>query len=147
MANPQKQLIHATAIAVKGQGILLTGPSGCGKSDLAIRLIDRGAKLISDDQVAMNLSKSTIALSPPQSIAGKMEIRALGIFELEYIADVSLKLVVELGAETERFPMDRQTLSIMNVKVPLLKIDALHQSAPIKVELFLQRLLQMDIRK
>ena len=35
-------MIHATAVAVDGLGILLTGPSGSGKSDLALRIIDRG---------------------------------------------------------------------------------------------------------
>ena len=46
-------LLHATAISINGQAVLLIGPPGSGKSDLALRLIDRGALLIADDQVAL----------------------------------------------------------------------------------------------
>ena len=48
------ELLHATAIAINGAGVLLLGPSGSGKSDLALRLIDRGAVLISDDGVLVD---------------------------------------------------------------------------------------------
>ncbi|MBT7294587.1 MAG: serine/threonine protein kinase, partial [Rhodospirillaceae bacterium] len=44
-------LNHATCIALAGKGVLLRGFSGAGKSDLALRLIDGGAKLVADDQV------------------------------------------------------------------------------------------------
>jgi len=44
-------LVHATAIAIDGRAVLLRGPSGAGKSDLALRLIDAGARLVADDQV------------------------------------------------------------------------------------------------
>ncbi|MBM3488544.1 MAG: hypothetical protein FJX67_18250, partial [Alphaproteobacteria bacterium] len=43
--------LHATCIAVDGIGVLVRGASGAGKSDLALRLIDAGARLVADDQV------------------------------------------------------------------------------------------------
>ena len=46
-------ILHATCVAIGGRGLLLLGPSGSGKSDLALRLIDRGAMLVSDDGVAI----------------------------------------------------------------------------------------------
>ena len=45
--------VHATCIAIDGHGILLRGPAGSGKSDLALRAIDRGARLVADDQVVL----------------------------------------------------------------------------------------------
>jgi serine kinase of HPr protein (carbohydrate metabolism regulator) len=44
-------MVHGTAISIGGHGVLIMGESGSGKSDLALRLIDRGAILISDDVV------------------------------------------------------------------------------------------------
>ena len=44
--------LHATTVSIGGQGVLLEGPSGIGKSDLALRLIDRGAMLVSDIFIA-----------------------------------------------------------------------------------------------
>ena len=41
--------VHSTSVVLDDNGILITGDSGSGKSDLALRLIDNGATLISDD--------------------------------------------------------------------------------------------------
>ena len=44
-----KEEKHATSVAIQDSGIMILGSSGSGKSDLALRLIDAGATLISDD--------------------------------------------------------------------------------------------------
>ena len=49
MAALSSETIHANAVAIDGQGILIIGQSGSGKSDLSLRLIDRGAQLVGDD--------------------------------------------------------------------------------------------------
>ena len=50
--------IHATAVELYGNAILLRGEPGSGKSDLALRLIHEGAKLISDDRVELTYKKA-----------------------------------------------------------------------------------------
>jgi len=50
--------IHATALELYGNAILLRGEPGSGKSDLALRLIHEGAKLISDDRVELTYKKT-----------------------------------------------------------------------------------------
>ncbi|MFN3389305.1 MAG: HPr kinase/phosphorylase, partial [Allosphingosinicella sp.] len=43
------ETVHASCVAIGGRAVLIAGRSGSGKSDLALRLIDRGARLVSDD--------------------------------------------------------------------------------------------------
>jgi len=62
-------LVHATAVAIDGGAVLLRGPPGCGKSDLALRLIDRGAQLIADDQALLVRRDAHILVRAPATIA------------------------------------------------------------------------------
>ena len=130
--------IQATAVAVNGKGVLLRGPSGSGKSDLALRLIDRGAILIADDTVAADPQSGNVSLAPPAAIAGMLEVRGAGLAKFDHAADVPLALVVDLvpGGKVERMPEPRET-SICGCKVPVIKLDGLQPSAPIKVEMAL----------
>jgi hypothetical protein len=45
--------LHASAVRIGGQGVVLLAPKGFGKSSLAIALVRAGARLISDDTVAV----------------------------------------------------------------------------------------------
>ncbi|HEX3418624.1 MAG TPA: serine/threonine protein kinase, partial [Stellaceae bacterium] len=56
-------LVHATAIAIDGRAVLLRGPSGAGKSDLALRLIDGGARLVADDQVELRRAGERVVVT------------------------------------------------------------------------------------
>ena len=62
--------VHGTSVALDGEGVLLRGPSGCGKSDLALRLIDQGARLVADDQTELSLDGGDISMTAPATIAG-----------------------------------------------------------------------------
>ena len=57
---------------------LLRGPSGCGKSDLALRLIDRGARLVADDRVVLTVEDGAVVAAAPPPLAGLLEVRGLG---------------------------------------------------------------------
>tara|TARA_R100001244_G_scaffold20643_12_gene21810 strand:- start:14713 stop:15168 length:456 start_codon:yes stop_codon:yes gene_type:complete len=134
--------LHATAVAIAGAGVLIRGASGSGKSDLALRLIDRGATLISDDQVDIVRDDKDLLLSPPARLAGKLEIRSLGICEQEFLSGVELKLVVDLKHHPDRFPFDNQVMNLLGIKVPSCTLDAMESSAAIKAEWALQRTMQ-----
>ncbi len=139
------QVIHATAIAIDGNGVLLLGPSGAGKSDLALRLIDRGAMLISDDAVPVDCSGSSPKLWPADNISGKMEIRGLGICAVKSTPSATLRLVVELDAEIERLPSAGRTKTICGFDVPLLSLAPFEASAPIKLEYALRSVVDADL--
>lgn len=127
-------LLHATAIAINDNGILLLGPSGSGKSDLALRLIDRGAKLVSDDAVPINTSSQMPLVTAAPNIAGKLEVRGLGICSVAHVPSAPLRLVVQLVGKTERMPPDNLTITVGRFSVPLVNIVPFESSAVIKLE-------------
>ncbi len=134
--------MHATAVAIAGAGLMICGTSGSGKSDLALRLIDRGATLISDDYVDISRTNGKLYLSPPANLAGKLEVRSLGIFEQGHLSGIPLKLITKLSDSPDRFPMDKQTMILLGITMPFCTLNAMENSATIKVELALQRILR-----
>jgi RNase adaptor protein for sRNA GlmZ degradation len=133
-------LVHGTCIAVdtpRGpMAILLKGPSGSGKSDLALRMIDAGAKLIADDQVVLERQGGLLLAGAPDALAGASEVRGFGIAEVASIARAPLALVARLvrDAEIERLP-DGGSLNLLGIEVPVLDIDPFTLSAPAKLRL------------
>lgn len=130
--------LHATCVAIGARGVLLTGPSGAGKSDLAMRLIDRGAVLVADDYTLLSCEDGMLIARAPATIAGRMEVRGVGIVARPARAAVSVALSVVLASEDERMPEPR-TIVLHGVTVPEIVIDPRWPSAPIKVEWALAR--------
>jgi serine kinase of HPr protein (carbohydrate metabolism regulator) len=139
-ARLSSETVHASTVAIDGRAVLITGPSGSGKSDLTLRLFDRGFTLVSDDQTIVRRDGERLVATAPPSIAGKLEIRGLGIVELEHVSDVPVALLVELTSEIQRLPDDSRERPILGVPLPLISIDAMAASAPSKVALALDRL-------
>jgi serine kinase of HPr protein (carbohydrate metabolism regulator) len=134
------QTIHASTVAKDGRAVLITGPSGAGKSDLALRLLDRGFTLVSDDQTLLKRDGDRLVASAPPNIAGKLEIRGIGIVEMETLANIPVALLVDLTSEIMRLPDENRERPILGVSLPLISIDAMTASAPSKVALALDRM-------
>ena len=126
--------VHASCVSIGGRAVLIGGRSGRGKSDLALRLIDRGAALVSDDYTLVRRVEGRLLASAPQTIAGKMEVRGVGILEFPAESDVPVALLVDLDLEVERLPATPESRAIAGVAIPVLGVSALEPSAPIKVE-------------
>jgi serine kinase of HPr protein (carbohydrate metabolism regulator) len=139
-ARLSSENLHASCVAMAGRAVLIAGPSGSGKSDLALRLIDRGFTLVSDDRTIIGKEGGKLIASAPVTIKGKLEIRGIGILDVETIGDVPLALVVELTTDMERLPDDNRERLILGIGVPLINVDAMTASAPAKVALALDRL-------
>jgi serine kinase of HPr protein (carbohydrate metabolism regulator) len=127
------ETVHASCVAIGGRGVLITGASGRGKSDLALRLIDRGARLVSDDYTALRAQRGRLIASAPASIAGKIEVRGVGIVDVDSLAQAPVCLLVDLNAAPPRMP-EAQSAELLGQSIPSLGLDALEGSAPIKVE-------------
>ncbi|HEY4274196.1 MAG TPA: HPr kinase/phosphatase C-terminal domain-containing protein [Rhizomicrobium sp.] len=131
--------IHATCVAIGRNGILLLGESGSGKSDLALRLIDGGAKLVADDRTELYAARGRLCARAPASISGLIEVRGLGIIALPFRANVTIALAVTLGVSSKRLPEPSFYLppgSLKSTKpVPMIILDARLPSAPARIRL------------
>jgi serine kinase of HPr protein (carbohydrate metabolism regulator) len=134
------ETLHASTVTANGRAVVIMGPSGSGKSDLALRLLDRGFALVSDDRTVVKRDGSRVIASAPPNIAGKLEIRGIGIIDMETAGDVPVALLVELTSEIQRLPDENRERPVLGVKLPLISIDAMTASAPSKVALALDRM-------
>jgi serine kinase of HPr protein (carbohydrate metabolism regulator) len=142
----EQAVIHGSCIAVDGHGVLLLGAPGAGKSDLALRFLDhqgsgtsgrlRAAHLVADDQVVIQRDGAFLAASAPAALAGKLEVRGLGIVSAPAVSHAPLVLAVRLtsAAEIERLPDLTQSLfEILGIAIPLILIDPEKASAPARI--------------
>jgi serine kinase of HPr protein (carbohydrate metabolism regulator) len=132
-----RQTIHASTVAIDGRGVMILGASGKGKSDLALRLIDRGAMLVSDDYTQIDRQGDALVASAPATIAGRIEIRGLGIASSPHVDDIAVALAVRLlpGAVATIGRMPGRLLEeFAGVPVPVLFVDPWPASAPLLIE-------------
>ena len=136
----ETQTIHTSCVAIGGRAVLIGGRSGRGKSDLALRLIDRGARLVSDDYTFVRQVRGKLLATAPDTIAGKIEVRGVGILEFPAERDVPVALFVDLDLDATRLPPAGEVRMVVGVSVPVVGLSALEASAPIKVEAALHQL-------
>jgi serine kinase of HPr protein (carbohydrate metabolism regulator) len=134
--------VHGTCIEVAGIGVLLRGAEGSGKSDLALRLIDGGARLVADDRVDLRPGAGGLWASAPAALAGRLEVRGIGIMAVPAVAAARLGLVCDLVvAEIERIP-SRLSAELEGVSLPLLSVAPFEASTPAKVRLAARALVR-----
>ncbi len=131
-------LVHASCVALGDEAVLLRGGGGAGKSDLALRLIEGGARLVADDQVALTSSGETLFAAAPSHIAGLLEVRGLGIVSMEYATQCPVHLVVDLVQPdaVERMP-EAATVDLCGRRIAHVALAPFEASAPAKVRLAL----------
>lgn len=134
--------VHGTTVVIGGKGVVIRGESGAGKSDLALRLIDRGAQLLSDDYTHVEARDGRVIARPAPNIVGLIEVRGLGPVAMPHAEEAPVALIVTLAPPTapgpERYPPEGLRARLCGVEVPLIGLHGLEASAPIKVELALK---------
>ena len=107
--------IHGVLIDVYGVGVLITGESGIGKSEMALELIKRGHRLVSDDVVEIRkVSEETLIGTAPEITKHLIELRGIGIIDVKTLFGVSsvrnsqnIDLVIELEEWSKDKDFDR----------------------------------------
>jgi serine kinase of HPr protein (carbohydrate metabolism regulator) len=142
----QGELVHGTCVAFGRYAVLLRGRSGAGKSDLALRCLSLQDEnfppmLVADDQVRLAADAGGAVIArPPERLAGKMEVRGLGIVEMPYLPQAQLMLICDLVPHEEvprMLPERPQTANIGGTELPIIKLAAFEASAAAKVKLAL----------
>ena len=132
--------IHSTSVVIDDNGVLILGDSGSGKSDLALRLIDNGATLISDDISICRKNSNNIHLYCPPEIKGLLEVREIGIITVPFVERIKLRLVVNLKSNNnERFPKE-SSFRILGIKIPIINIEGKNSSAVAKIKVKLNEI-------
>ena len=129
-------LVHGTAVAIEGDAVLLRGPPGAGKSDLALRLIEDGARLLADDQALLQRADDRVLVRAPAEIAGLIEVRGVGILRVDPVDEAPLALIVDLvpAAAVERLP-DNRFEAVLGLAIPVIALAPFEASAAAKLRL------------
>ena len=136
---------NATSVVIDSFGLMISGLSGIGKSDLALRLIDSGATLISDDITICKRVNNKVYLFPPNKTKGLLEVREIGIINVPYVENINLVMIIDLlKKNNERIP-EKKVRKILGLNFPVLSLDGKTPSSVIKVKVKLNEIT--EIRK
>lgn len=130
---------QATCVAIKGRAVLIEGEPGAGKSSLALALIDRGAQLVGDDGVRLELHGNRLHASPPPYTNGLIEVRNLGLLPWPVVEDVPVALVIRLDPDAPRFIEATEQVELGGATLPMVRLWPGGEVLALKAELALER--------
>ena len=131
----REDTIGGVLMSVYGKGVLLTGESGMGKSETALELINKKHVLIADDRVDIEHVHNTIYGHAPDIIKGLLEIRGIGIIDVEKMFGTSalgeraeIDLIINLVPYDSSYEYDRigdeqsEYTELLDVRIPTMTI-------------------------
>lgn len=126
--------LHGVLVDVYGIGILITGESGIGKSEVALELIKRGHRLVTDDAVDIKEIDGELIGSSPKITIGMLEVRGIGIIDVSALYGLSsvlqqkdIKLVMHFehwknDGDYDRLGTNYEYMDILGTKVRKLTV-------------------------
>ncbi len=126
--------LHGVLVDVYGIGILITGESGIGKSEVALELIKRGHRLVTDDAVDIKEIDGELIGSSPRITIGMLEVRGIGIIDVSALYGLSsilqqkdIKLVMHFehwknDGDYDRLGTNYEFMDILGVPVRKLTV-------------------------
>ncbi|HYI89427.1 MAG TPA: HPr kinase/phosphatase C-terminal domain-containing protein [Beijerinckiaceae bacterium] len=120
--------LHASCVVVGEAGLVIRGASGSGKSSLARQIVREGergglfARLVCDDRVRLESRNGRVVASPVAAIAGRIEVRGIGLVTVPFERAAIVRWVVDLSEDPPRLPEPTEaTVPLCGVAVPRLQ--------------------------
>jgi HPr kinase/phosphorylase len=127
--------IHGSLADVYGVGLLFTGRSGIGKSECVLDLVERGHRLVADDQIYVTRRRGGILIGRSSEVLGfHMEIRGIGIIEIQSMFGIRavrqqkrIEVVVRLedwdeAENVDRIGLEEERTDVLGVGLPLVRV-------------------------
>lgn len=127
--------IHGSLADVYGVGLLFVGRSGIGKSECVLDLVERGHRLVADDQVHIVRRAGGVLIGRGSEVLGfHMEIRGVGIIDVQGLFGIRsvriqkrIEVVVRLedweeSTDAERVGLDEEATEILDIELPLVRV-------------------------
>ncbi|MCG3269276.1 HPr kinase/phosphorylase [Yoonia sp. I 8.24] len=112
--------VHASCVAYGGKAALLLGASGSGKSTLALQMMALGCDLVADDRVVLKAQDGVLVATCPETIAGLIEARGIGILNAATVPDAIVQVAVDMDMqEQDRLPETR-FVTLCDLRTPLI---------------------------
>jgi len=129
------ETVHGSLVDVYGIGVLFTGRSGIGKSEVALDLVERGHRIVTDDVVLISRKTEGVLIgSASETLQHHMEIRGVGLVDVQSIFGIrsirrQKRIEVEVHLEEwnekenyERIGLEEKTTMILGVEIPVVKL-------------------------
>ncbi|MCI5501856.1 MAG: HPr(Ser) kinase/phosphatase [Lachnospiraceae bacterium] len=104
--------VHGVLVDIYGEGVLIMGESGIGKSEVALELIHRGHRLVSDDVVEIKrVSDNSLIGSSPDITRHFIELRGIGIIDAKSlfgVESVKNEQEIDLVIKLEEFNKEQK---------------------------------------
>lgn len=149
--------ISGVMLCVYDRGLLLRGPSGIGKSELALRLLDRGHQLISDDALQLEKIGDKVVASAPEVLRGRLNIRELGIINIEYHFGItalrknhSIDLIIDLLPQEPKknldpLPPEYTTHTLLGIEISSVQLTlAPQRELALLIEIAVKQAMQRE---
>ncbi len=130
----EQTMIHGSMVDVYGVGILISGKSGIGKSEVALDLVERGHRIVSDDVIILTKKNNVLIASPTEINKHFMEIRGLGIIDVMSMFGVRairyqkrVEVILELNLwddsqKIDRTGLNRESVPVLGVDIPIINL-------------------------